>query len=115
MYTLIIPCAGNSSRYPNMRPKWMLTHPEGKLMVEKAIHGLSSNAFERTIITILREHVEKYESDIWLKQIFGDKVEICILENPTNSESETIYQTIVHYAYSLKIHLDYQIFRVTYL
>ena len=95
MYTLIIPCAGNSSRFPNMRPKWMLTHPEGKLMVEKAIDGLSSNSFDRTIITILREHAEKYESELWLKQIFGNKVEVCILEEPTNSESETIYKTII--------------------
>ena len=95
MYTLIIPCAGNSSRFPNMRPKWMLTHPEGKLMVEKAIDGLNSNSFERTIITILRDHAEKYESELWLKQIFGDKVEICILESTTNSESETIYKTII--------------------
>jgi len=95
MCTLIIPCAGNSSRYPKMRPKWMLTHPEGKLMVEKAIDGLGSNSFKRTIITILREHVEKFESDLWLKQTFGNKVEICILENSTNSETETVYETII--------------------
>ena len=95
MYTLIIPCAGNSSRFPNMRPKWMLTHPEGKLMVEKAIDGLNSNSFERTIITILRDHAEKYESELWLKQIFGDKVEICILESPTNSQTETVYKTLL--------------------
>lgn len=27
---LIVPCAGKSSGFPNMRPKWMLTHPEGE-------------------------------------------------------------------------------------
>ena len=95
MSTLIVPCAGSSSRYPDMRPKWMLTHPEGKLMVEKAISGLSANYFNRIIITILKEHVEKYESDLWLTQIFGDSVEVCILEKPTKSESETIYETII--------------------
>jgi hypothetical protein len=95
MRTLIIPCAGSSSRYPDMRPKWMLTHPEGKLMVEKAISGLRANSFDRIIITILKEHVEKYESGLWLSQIFGDNVEVCVLEKPTKSETETIYQTII--------------------
>ena len=28
---LIIPMAGKSSRFPNMRPKWMLTHPQETL------------------------------------------------------------------------------------
>ena len=95
MYNLIIPCAGNSTRFPNMRPKWMLTHPDGKLMIEKAIEGLNSNTFDRIIITILREHVEKYESELWLKQIFEDQVEVCIVEDSTFSEAETVYKTLL--------------------
>jgi len=95
MYTLIIPCGGKSTRFPNMRPKWMLTHPDGKLMVEKAIEGLNTNKFDRIIITILREHVEKYESDLWLKQIFEDRVEICIVEDSTFSQTETVYKTLL--------------------
>ena len=35
--SLIIPVAGKSSRYPGMRPKWLLTMPDGKLMLEKSI------------------------------------------------------------------------------
>ena len=95
MYTLIIPCAGSSTRFPNMRPKWMLTLPDGKLMVEKAIEGLNSKTFDRIIITILREHVEKYESELWLKQIFEDQVEVCIVEDSTFSEAETVYKTLL--------------------
>lgn len=95
MYTLIVPCAGISSRFPNMRPKWMLTHPDGKLMVEKAIEGLNTDAFDRIIITILREHAEKYESELWLKQIFEDQVEVCIVEDSTFSQTETVYQTLL--------------------
>ena len=95
MYTLIIPCAGNSTRFPNMRPKWMLKLPDGKLMVEKAIEGLNSKTFDRIIITILREHVEKYESELWLKQIFEDQVEVCIVEDSTFSQTETVYKTLL--------------------
>ena len=34
MKNLILPVAGQSSRYPNMRPKWLITMPDGKLMIE---------------------------------------------------------------------------------
>jgi hypothetical protein len=27
-FTLILPVAGKSSRFPNMRPKWLLTMPD---------------------------------------------------------------------------------------
>ena len=36
MKNLILPVAGQSSRYPNMRPKWLITMPDGKLMIEKS-------------------------------------------------------------------------------
>lgn len=96
MRTLIIPCAGKSSRFPNMKPKWMLTHPDGKLMIEKALGGLDIDSFDRIIITIVKYHAEKYEADVILSQVFKDvpKVELCILDDFTSSASETIYSTI---------------------
>ena len=35
MKNLIIPVAGQSSRFPNMRPKWLMTMPDGSIMLEK--------------------------------------------------------------------------------
>jgi hypothetical protein len=32
---LIIPAAGRSSRFSTNKPKWLLTHPHGKLMIEE--------------------------------------------------------------------------------
>ena len=46
MSTLIIPCAGRSSRYPNLRPKWLLTHPDGDLMLEKVVDALTINGLD---------------------------------------------------------------------
>lgn len=96
MKTLIIPCAGRSSRFPNMKPKYLLTHPEGKLMIEKAIEGLNLKQFDRIIITILKEHSEKYESELILQQIFSERpnVEILVLEKETFCQAETVYETI---------------------
>lgn len=96
MNTLIIPCAGKSTRFPNMKPKYMLTHPDGKLMIEKSLENINCDIFDRIIITIVRPHAEQYEADIIMKQVFANnpKVELCILENFTSSASETIYLTL---------------------
>jgi hypothetical protein len=92
---LIIPAAGRSSRYPDMKPKWMLTHPSGKLMIEKVIDGLNVNDYKEIYFVILREHCVKYEADLILKQAFPDNIfNITILENPTLSSPETVYECI---------------------
>lgn len=98
MKTLIIPCAGKSSRFPNMKPKWLLTHPDGRLMIEKSISGLNLTAFDRVIITIVKEHDLKYDASVILKQAFKnlEKVELCILDQFTQSAAQTIVQTIEH-------------------
>lgn len=96
MKTLIIPCAGKSNRFPNMKPKYLLTHPDGKLMIEKAIEYINIDLFDRIIITIVQPHDEKYESGLILRQVFGNnhKVEICMLDDFTASASETIALTL---------------------
>jgi hypothetical protein len=95
MNTLIIPCAGRSSRYPNLRPKWLLTHPDGELMLEKVIKGLIIKNLDRTIITIVKDQIEKYEADLIIKQAFGNSVEICVLDDYTQSQSETVLKTLI--------------------
>jgi len=92
--TLVIPAAGKSSRYPNMKPKWLLTHPSGKLMIDKVLNSVRYREFNRTIITILKEHCIEHDADTILNQIFGDSVELLILEKPTSSAAETVYETI---------------------
>ena len=96
MNTLIIPCAGKSNRFPNMKPKWMLTHPDGQLMIEKAIKGLNLEIFDRIIITIVKPHDEKYEASLILSQVFKNnkKIEICLLDDFTSSASETVFLTL---------------------
>lgn len=96
MHTLIIPCAGKSNRFPNMKPKWMLTHPDGELMIEKALKGLNVEIFDRIIITIVKPHDKKYEASLVLSQVFKNnpKIEICLLDDFTASASETVYLTL---------------------
>lgn len=108
MTTLIIPCAGKSSRFPNMKPKYLLTHPDGRLMIEKAIETINFNNFDRVIITIVKPHDKIYEAGLILCQIFKNNpiVELCILDDFTSSASETIYLTLknmnIHGAFVVK-------------
>ena len=92
--TLVIPAAGKSSRYPDMRPKWMLTHPDGKMMIEKVLEEFRYKGYRRTCIVVLREHCSEFEADLVLKQAFGESIEVLILEKPTKSCPETIYKAI---------------------
>lgn len=48
MHTLVLTCAGKSTRFPNHRPKWSLTHPDGHTMAAESIRLLSG--FARIIV-----------------------------------------------------------------
>ena len=48
MATLILPCAGKSTRFKNTRPKWSLTHPYGELMLIQGIKGLELDKYDTT-------------------------------------------------------------------
>jgi len=94
MKTLILPVAGRSSRFPGMRPKWLLTMPDGKLMLEKAVEKLEMADYIRIVVVCLREHLDNYLSPESLAKVlkgFGhSKVDLCVLEEPTSSQSETV-------------------------
>ena len=97
-YTLILPVAGRSSRFPGMRPKWLLTMPDGKLMLEKAIEGLDLQVFSRIVVVCLKEHIEKYASLENLQASFlkatGREADFVVLDEATSSQSETIYKAL---------------------
>jgi len=88
----VIPAAGKSSRFPNMKPKWMLTHPHGKLMIERVLEPYDFSTFDNVYIVLTEEQCQKYDADIILEQIYGDKIKLVILDSPTGSCPETIYE-----------------------
>ena len=95
MRTLILPCAGKSTRYPNMRPKWMLTHPTGELMLKKAIEAIDLNLFDNVYIVIVKHHDSEYDASLILRQVFASsKIHIHVLDDFTSCVGETVYRTI---------------------
>lgn len=94
MKTLLLPVAGRSSRFPGMRPKWLLTMPDGKLMLEKAVERLDMSDFDRVVVVCIRDHLNDYLTDESLATVLDGichtNLDVCVLEQPTSSQSETV-------------------------
>lgn len=93
--------AGKSSRFPNMRPKWMLTHPmTNRFMVIESILGLNLEFFDQIYFICLSEHEENYSflqgflselNDVGIK----NKSKVLFLDEQTSSQSETVYNAVI--------------------
>jgi len=100
MSTLIVPMAGQSSRFPNSRPKWMLSHPLSKTyMVLESISGINLDFFDKIVFVVVREQIEmhgvlQFFKEELLKLGLSEKCEICILDHQTKSQSETVANAI---------------------
>ena len=49
---------GNSTRYELERPKWLLTLPSGRLMVEDAVSGVDTANIESVVIVVIKENLK---------------------------------------------------------
>jgi len=91
MFNLIIPACGQSTRFPNLRPKWLLTHPMGTSMLQESISGLDLTDVGRIVAVVLKQHVDEYQFvDAISQSIDDDRFEFVVLDKPTDSQPETI-------------------------
>lgn len=90
---VIVPCAGRSSRYPDLPPKWTLPAHDGRPMLRLAVEGLNVDP-DDLIITILREHEERFNASAGICDAFGQRLRIVVLDQPTRSQSETVAVTL---------------------
>lgn len=89
---IIIPAAGLSTRFPNMRPKYSLTDYSGQIMLARTIKPFIGKY--KITIGILKEHEDKYKIKNLLNFEFGDAVDVVILPNPTAGPADTVAQII---------------------
>jgi len=97
---LVIPMAGRSSRFPDLKPKWMLTHPTGKFMVIEAIRGLNLDDFEAIHFIYLKEHQDQHSFIKGFQEEledlgFSKKAKFIGLSEPTRDQPETVEWGIV--------------------
>lgn len=90
---VIVPCGGRSSRYPKMPPKWMLPSHDRRPMLSLAVSKLSVSR-EDLVVTILREHEQRYKVAQGLEAVFGYPVRVVVLDEPTQSQPETVARTL---------------------
>ena len=89
---IIVPAAGLSTRFPNMKPKYLLYDYKGELMIHNAIKPFMDE--HQVHIGILKEHDEKYRASKFIRYELGDKVKVVIIPKVTKGPAETVYQIL---------------------
>lgn len=102
---LIIPLGGLSSRYGLSKPKWLLTHPDGEYMIEKAVNCLNPvTNFNKIILVLTEEVLKEFSIDlpthlfarIFMHYEYAHKIEVVVLEGGSLSQLETVSRAIQH-------------------
>lgn len=97
--SLIMPIAANKPEYATRIPRVFLIAEDGVMHCIRALKSLDLSKFHHIYITILRHLDEQYaltERLLLQFRINGiTNAEIVVLDEPTGSQPETIYQTIL--------------------
>jgi hypothetical protein len=94
LWTLIVPCAAPIGDHQSPRPKWLLTTPDGELLVMRAIAAVPPHAIGRIVVAFLREAEERYHCAEALRRASDGRIECMILDNPTDGPAQTVRQVI---------------------
>jgi len=95
MHTLLLTCAGKSTRFPNYRPKWAITHPSGNLLAAEAIRGI--RGYTRLVVVLREDHMESYGRERIEHEfsLAGFKAEVVSVPE-TGSQVETVLRALHH-------------------
>ena len=89
---IIMPAAGLSTRFPNMRPKYMLTDNTGKMMFEKSLAPYLGKY--HITMGILQQHQDEYQIADYVKKEYSNVINIIILPSLTKGPADTVNQII---------------------
>ena len=89
---IIIPAAGLSSRFPNMRPKYTLTEYSGVKMIDRAIESFVGQ--HPITIGVLEQHHREFPIDQYLAKKYGNSVRVVVLKQLTKGPADTVRKLI---------------------
>lgn len=89
---VIVPAAGLSTRFPGLKPKYLLEDNSKTLMIHKAVRNYIGKY--RVIIGILKQHDIEHNSSNILRSNFGNLVDIVVIENNTKGPADTVNEII---------------------
>lgn len=90
---IIVPAAGLSTRFPNMKPKYLLYDYKGDMMIMNALKSFRI-ANHKINIGILKEHQEKYNVIEQISYEFPDNINYVVIDEPTRGPADTVYQIL---------------------
>lgn len=95
---LILPVSGQSTRYPDLRPKWMLNHPNGNLMLAESFRDWDLGNVESIMVICLRQHEDEYDITGMMQKQFAklglqNLLQIVVIEQ-SNNQPHSVYQGI---------------------
>lgn len=97
-FNLIVPIASYKCEYLNSLPLVFVKDEEGLIPCIKAVQALDYSRFDHIYFTILRTLDNQHNLSALLQEQFNriglSRAEIVVLEEPTVSQPDTIYQTI---------------------
>ena len=101
---VIVPAAGLSTRFPNVKPKYLHFGYDNKMMLVKAVEPYIDK-YDITVV-LLKEHVEKYNAYEFVKGELPE-VNIVMVDEPTKGPADTVRIAIEHLLF-LKDDIDFQ-------
>lgn len=94
---VILPVAGKSTRFPNVRPKWLLTNPSGNLMIVDSILGMELEEITSLNIIYIKDHEDIFSFKQGLvnnlkKYGLDKKINFVELNEQTKNQVDTVRQ-----------------------
>lgn len=90
---IIVPAAGLSTRFPDMKPKYLLYDYKGDMMLMNALRSYRQRGY-RIHIGILKEHQDKYNVIEQIQHECMYNINYVIIDKPTRGPADTVYQII---------------------
>lgn len=98
-FNLIVPIAANRPEYDKNIPYLFSLDNRGLSLCVNSILGLNFDCFDNIYFTILDKHAKQYSVDKLLNLQFErlniSNAHVVILDDPTQSQPETVYKTII--------------------
>lgn len=98
MNNLIVPIAADKPRYEFEMPSAFSIGDNGRMQCVEAIQGLPLEKFDKLFFVILKKHDIKFSlSRLFQNQFrsFSINAKVVVLDEPTASQPETVYQAVM--------------------
>lgn len=90
---IIVPAAGLSTRFPGMKPKYLLYDYKHDMMLMNALRVYRQKGY-RIHIGILKEHQDKYNVIEQIRHEWMDNINYVVIDEPTRGPADTVYQIL---------------------